>query len=302
GARNRNAERGLEAALHVGLDHGRVDVRAAAHGSRVTELSRHAVDRGDHVAFRLGFRLEAHGIAERARGEHGACPGAEVLGGEVFPRYIAQVIVDVVGSHAAMFAIDVDVLEQALTREVFTTLDHPGHAPVRDPDLDLDAALAREHEPHGGAPHVDVTAAQRGEPERFVLLRILLVADAGKRGLQEPDDGGYDLRFGQAVAPEVSRDAAPDPRQHSRKGGHPVELVGVADLAPAGVIFVLLAAAGIASRGLAVAARPRRDPHVLPGGRVDQRADAAERGCVADELAVWPVVMEAAALVVMYDP
>src|SRR5207247_9580682 len=143
GARDRHGERGLEGALHVGLDHGRVDVRAAAHGSRVTELSRHAVDRGDHVAFRLGFRLEAHGIAERARGEHGACPGAEVLGGEVFPRYLAQVIVDVVGSHAAMFAIDVDVLEQALTREVLTTLDHAGPAPARDPGLDLGPARAR---------------------------------------------------------------------------------------------------------------------------------------------------------------
>src|SRR5205807_3501026 len=41
----------------------------------LTKKTRHAVDRGDHIAFRLGFRLESQGIAERARGGHGACPG-----------------------------------------------------------------------------------------------------------------------------------------------------------------------------------------------------------------------------------
>ena len=66
------------------------------------------------------------------------------------------------------------------------------------------------------------------------------------------------------------------PKRH-----HALVLGLVADLAPAGVVAALLAAAGVASGGLEVAVGDGADPDIGPGGRDDERLDAGEGRFVA---------------------
>src|SRR5262249_36231066 len=85
-----------ERAGKIDLDHGGVDVTLAASRRGVVDTGRHAIDRGDHVA--IGCRLRACRGAERAerpRGQYRARPGPEVLGGEIEPGDLVQVVVDV---------------------------------------------------------------------------------------------------------------------------------------------------------------------------------------------------------------
>ena len=82
----------------------------------------------------------------------------------------------------------------------------------------------------------------------------------------------------------------------------PVVLRRVAGLAPARVIAVLLAAAGIAARRLDVAVGARADPHVGPGGRDCEAADPLERGGVGDPGSVGRHVAEPLAPAPAADP
>src|SRR5262249_54129831 len=86
-----------------------------------------------------------------------------------------------------------------------------------------------------------------------------------------------------------------DTGQGLGEGDHALVLRFVADRAPAGVVEVLLAAAGVAAGGLQMAVGPRADPDLGPGGRDRQRLDAAERFGVVDVLALGPAVAETAA-------
>src|SRR5207248_511068 len=66
----------------------------------------------------------------------------------------------------------------------------------------------------------------------------------------------------------------------------------VAHLAPARVIAVLLAAAGVPSDGLKMTARIGTDPDVGPGRRNHERSDALELGRIADFPSSWRHVPE----------
>ena len=73
-------------------------------------------------------------------------PGAEILGGEVAPGDLAQVVVDVGGGDVARLAVLVHVLEQLLPRQ-FLALPHDArHAAVLHAELPGLAALALEGE------------------------------------------------------------------------------------------------------------------------------------------------------------
>src|SRR6185312_2437679 len=72
---------------------------------------------------------------------------------------------------------------------------------------------------------------------------------------------------------EVVRDALAQLRQRAGEAGHVVELLGVAALAPALVVQVLLASGGVDARRLQVAERVRADPDVLPRRRDAELAD-----------------------------
>ena len=73
---------------------------------------------------------------KRHGGQHGAGPGAEILGRDVAAGDLAQVGVHVGGGHVLALAVLVEVLEQLLAGQVLAGLHDPGDAAV----LDLAAA------------------------------------------------------------------------------------------------------------------------------------------------------------------
>ena len=79
------------------------------------------------------------------------------------------------------------------------------------------------------------------------------------------------------VSRQVPPHHPPQLRQRFGELEHLVELLLIAPCAPIGVVEVLLAARRVDAGRLQMAARVRADPHVLPGGRDRQRADAIQR-------------------------
>jgi len=99
-----------------------------ANRARVAEARRHGVDRLDDVA--VGFASaggDTH-APQFDRGEHGAAPGAEVLGADVAPGERAQIGIDVIRGDRLALAGGVEVLEQLLAGQVAAALDD-----VREP-------------------------------------------------------------------------------------------------------------------------------------------------------------------------
>ena len=119
---------------------------------------------------------------------------------------------------------------------------------------------------------LDVAVAQRGQAEALVVARVLLVADADQRGLEQAHDGRQHLLARQAAAAQVGVDARADRRQRAAEREHAVELVRVAHARASAVVAVLLAAAGVAPGRLQVALARRADPDVGPGRRDRQHA------------------------------
>jgi hypothetical protein len=97
--------------IEVRLDHGRVNVILPADRPRIPESLRHLVDRPDDVRVRFLFRREASEVAERLRGKDGSGPGTKVLGRDLPPRDLAEVLVDVARVDALATAVVVEVLE-----------------------------------------------------------------------------------------------------------------------------------------------------------------------------------------------
>src|SRR5439155_17669639 len=114
-----------------------------------------------------------------------------------------------------------------------------GEAPVVELDLVVHAALAAEAEEELAASHAHLAFAQRREAERGVLPRVLLVADADARGLEQAHHGGKHFLARQTGKGEVAAHLPPDARQRASEGDHPAVLVFVARFAPARVIAVL---------------------------------------------------------------
>ena len=115
-------------------------------------------------------------------------------------------------------------------------------------------------------------------PKRPFCLRVLLVADADQRRLEQPHDRGQHLLARQAAAARgrarPRRGCAAAPGRTRSCGSY---LASSRDLAPARVVAVLLAAPRVAAGRLDVAVGERADPDVRPGRRDGERADAAQR-------------------------
>src|SRR6267142_2679134 len=190
-------------AVLIRLQHRGVHVALARDGRRVAELRGDALDRPGDIAFRLAARRAGPGLGQRQRAQHRARPRAEVLGRELVAADLAQVGVDVAGVHAAPRALLVNVLEQLLARQILKAADDAGHARIAHVHRVLLAALATELKAQGGPGRLHVAVAQRGEAERLVGARVLLVAHAHARGLEQAHDGGQHLLARQAAAAEV---------------------------------------------------------------------------------------------------
>ena len=166
-------------------------------------------------------------------------------------------------------------------------------APIRKLDQVLLPALSLELEAQRSPEYLHVAVAQRGQPERFVLLRILHIADAHERRLQQPCHRSQHLLAGQAGALQVFLYAVSDDRQHRAEGDHAAEFGAVPDLAIEGVIAVLLATLGIPADRLNVSKLTGTDPHVGPGRRDHQRADTFQLPLVAYGLPIGCEITEA---------
>ena len=202
-------------------------------------------------------------------------PGSEVLGRDlVAAGRLAQVVVDVLGSNGPRLAVFVDVLEQVLPGQLLAAPDERREAPVDQLALLGPAALAPKPEPNGRARHLRVPVAQRRDPERAIEARVLRVADAQARHLEERDDGREDLLARQAGPAKVLPDAAPDPRKQLGEADEARELAAVASGAETGVVAVLAPASCVPPDRLDVPIRARADPDVRPG-----RRDRRSRGC-----------------------
>src|SRR5260370_18582376 len=101
----------------------------------------------------------------------------------------------------AAFAVGSDVLKQHLSRKLFASLDHPRNTPVRDSQLELTPTLASEKEAHGRSADIYVPVAERGETERSVVARVLLVTYPRMRHLVHSHDDRDHLLTAQSWLP-----------------------------------------------------------------------------------------------------
>ncbi len=246
-------DRGDGVTVEIGADHRWVDVALPADRRGVPQPAGDPLDRRDDVLLRRRVGVELLELRQRLGGELRPGPGAEILGGEVLAADLPEVGVDVARGDILTVAILVEILEQLLPRHFLAALDDACQSPVVQVDLVLDAGLAVVAEGHRRAVDLGVAVAHRCQAVGPVLLRVLVVADADQRCLQQPDDQRQDLLPRQPVAPQVGLDALADARQRLAEGNHVLILVGIANLAPLRVIAVLLASLRIASGRLDVA-------------------------------------------------
>src|SRR5205823_2993741 len=133
---------------------------------------------------------------------------------------------------------------------------------------------------------------ERGEAVASILLRVLLVADADQRLLEELDDRCDHLLLREPLPRQVLANALPNRAERVAERDHASVLGFVADLAPPRVVAVLLAPPRVPAGGLDVAALVGADPHVRPRRRNGQRPDPLQRGFVEDPLPVRSDVRE----------
>src|SRR5690606_11994550 len=135
--------------------------------------------------------------------------------------------------------------------------------------------------------------AQGGEAVAPILAGVLVVADANERLLQQSHDQGEHLLAREAASSEVALGPASDAGERPCELDEAPVLRLVPHLAPARVVSVLLAAAGIAARGLDVPALDRADPDVGPCRRDGQAVEPSHPVGIGDALPIDADVVEA---------
>src|SRR5256885_16013525 len=215
-------------------------------------------------------------LTQESRGEDGAGPGAEILGREILAGDLLQVLVDISRVDGLDLAVAVDALEELLSRDFEEPLDDSRHPAVVQFDRVLLPTLTPEGEADLGADDVDVPVAQRRQPVGAVLLSVLVIPDADSGVFQQANNRREHLLPWQAGPFEVAVGVFADLRQRLGEGEHAVVLDGVADLAPARVVAILLAPARVAPGRLQVATGVGTDPDIAPGGRNGEALDSAD--------------------------
>src|SRR5882724_5933479 len=273
-------------ALEIGAHQSGVNVVLAAHGARVAEALRHGVDRADHVALGFALALRRPQQEKLPRREHRARPGPEVLRRDVPAGDLAKIGVHVVRGDGLALAGRVDVFEELVPRQILALLDDARQAPVGDRHRVIDAALAAEAEEHFRALDLDVTVAQRGESEGAVLARVLVVAHADQRLVEQHHHGGEDLAPRKVPGAQIALHALADLGEDFAELEHAAEFRLVARLAVQGMVAVLLAAARVARSRLDVPFGVRAYPDVGPGRRNREGVDSLALGLARDARAV----------------
>src|SRR5256886_11878847 len=244
-----------------------MDVALLRHRGRVAELVGNPGDGTDQLLLGRTRIRRAGRVTQESRGEDGAGPGAEILGREILAGDLLQVLVDISRVDGLDLAVAVDALEELLSRDFEEPLDDSRHPAVVQFDRVLLPTLTPEGEADLGADDVDVPVAQRRQPVGAVLLSVLVIPDADSGVFKQADDGREHLLLWQAGPFEVAVGMFADLRQRLGEGEHAVVLDGVADLAPARVVAILLAPARVAPGRLQVATGAGTDPATGAGGR-----------------------------------
>src|SRR2546430_5090733 len=232
-----------------------MDVAFLAYRRSVAELVGHPCDGTDELFLGATRVRSGDRLAQESGGEDRASPGAKVFRGEVLAADVAQVCVHVGRVDRLRLTTLVQKLEELLTGDLEESLDDPRQPPVLEVDPMQLAAFAPKAEMHVRADHFGMSVSQGRQSERTVLLSILLVADPDSGLLEKPDDRRKHLLSRHAGPFQVAVGLLADLRQGRGKGQHPVVLDGIANLAPARVISVLLAPPGVAPGRLQMAAR-----------------------------------------------
>jgi len=203
------------------------------------------------------------------------------------PITSAQVVVDRARIHRLHLARVVAVLEQGLTRQLLHAAHQRAQPTVTDHHLLQLPGLAPEAHAHPATPkQVQVTVAQRCQAVRLVLLRIGFIAHPHQRVGQQRDHHRQHLLARETAALEVAAQAPPQRWQRLAEGDGAVELAGVANGRPVGVVAVLFAPARVAAGGLQVAIGAGTDPHGGIGRWNGQRADALQGGGIAHGMTI----------------
>jgi hypothetical protein len=273
-------------ARQVPVEDRGVDVALAADGDRVAQAARHLRDGGHHVSLaRRGRRRRDQG-GERPRRQHRPRERSEVLGAEDLALGIrggqAYVLVDVVRAHSLAAAPLVEVLKQLVAGHVPATPNDARQPGIGQLDLVRLAALAPKVKPQPGPRDVDVAVAQRRQAVVLVGADVFAVPHADQRALEQPHHRGDHLLAGEARARQVGLHPRAQSGQHAAEDEHPVVLRLVALGAPRRVVPVLAPPARVAANRLDVAVGVGADPHLPPGGRDRQAANAREGRVIAD--------------------
>jgi hypothetical protein len=252
-----------------------------------------------------GYALTGRLACEKGDGAHGRTPGAKILGRESFAvaaHHLAQVVVDHAGVDGLALAGVVDILKQLLTRQLLALADDAREAAIVEHQLLDTPALALEREERAAVlQELHVAIAQRGQPVGFVGARVLFVADAQQRLVEQPHDGRKHFVLRQPRQREVLLQAPTQPRQLRAELAHARELAVITGLTPLRVITILLALPRIAARRLQVPARLAANPHVGVRGRDRELPDAVERARCGHWPAICAEILEVSAAALAPD-
>ena len=218
-----------------------MNVTLAADGAGVPEPVGHRFDRLHDVAISGRMRINRLECAQRRGGQHGAGPCPEILCGKVLSADVPKIRVHVARADALPMALDIEILEQRLSRQVLTPFDAASQRRIFEVDRLEDAALRPEPEVHESTAHRHVPILQRRQAKGTIGLRVLLVPDTNQRRLEQPDDRRQHALAGQRRLFEIGAHAPADRGQRAGKRDHAPVLHAVAHFGPARMIAILLA-------------------------------------------------------------
>jgi hypothetical protein len=146
----------------------------------------------------------------------------------------------------------------------------------------LFARLAAKTQVNSVSGHARMPIPQRRQTVRFVLINVLLVADAHGAEFEQSNNHGQYFVSGKLLLTKVASNRSANARQYAAKVGHAIEFVIVSEFTPELVIVVLFAASSILSNRLKVPVGDRANPHVFPCRRNGKPFNARNQPCVPE--------------------
>src|SRR5690348_5000746 len=269
-------------------------VALAADRRRVAKMLRRHPDRLRDVVFLFRLRLSLPKRTQRISRLDRPGPRAKILGGELLAAELLEVLIHIRRLDHSPLALAVHILKQLVPRQLLAAPDDFRHAPILYVHLLILAALAPEAEADARSGDLGMLIVQRRQPIRFVLARVLLVANAQRGLIQQAHHRRQHLLAWQIRQRQIGRDPRADGRQRLRERDHAVVFRGVAHRTPVWVVAILLAPLRVLARRLQVPARVRADPHLRPRRRNAQRPNTLQRRAIPHRLPPRIHVAEAA--------